>query len=78
MVHNVLHPGKVGITSGRHAILPAHVLTQAVAAPIRNVKGRVGEDEIGLEVAKLVLVEAALAVPLNLGTVMNSVWRAGG
>ena len=67
VVVDVLQPCVVGVTHGWHAELPAHVVAQAVAAPVGDIEGRVGEDVVGLEVAQFVLVEAALVVPSNVG-----------
>src|SRR5450830_665134 len=57
VVDHVLHPGEVGVTHRRRPVLPAHVVAQAVAAPVAHVERRVGEDEIGPEVLVLVGVE---------------------
>src|SRR5690606_20217704 len=56
VVVDVLQPGVVGVAHGRHAELPAHVFAQTLAAPVGDVERRVGEDEVGLEVAQFVLV----------------------
>ena len=53
----MLHPGEVGVARRRRAVLPAHVVAQAVAAPVAHVERRVGEDEVGLEVLVQVVVE---------------------
>ena len=50
VVDDVLHPGEVGVARRRHAVLPALVVAQALAAPVGDVEGRIGEDEVGLEV----------------------------
>src|SRR5450759_5136183 len=57
VVDHVLHPGEVGVAHRRRPVLPAHVVAQAVAAPVAHVERRVGEDEVGLEVLVLVGVE---------------------
>ena len=44
----VLQPGIVGITHGRNAVFPAAVIAQVLAAPIADVEGRIGKDEIEL------------------------------
>ena len=36
VVDDVLHPGEVGVADGRHAELPAHVVAQALAAPVAD------------------------------------------
>ena len=54
---NMLHPGEVGVTLGAGAVLPALVVLEAVAAPVGNVEGRVGEDVVGLQVGMTVVVE---------------------
>src|SRR5690606_5680357 len=67
VVVDVLDPRIVGVAHGRYAELPAHVFAQALAAPVGDVERRVGEDEVELEVAQLVLVEAAFVVPADVG-----------
>src|SRR5665647_1973520 len=57
VVDHVLHPGEVGVAHRRRPVLPAHVVAQALAAPVAHVERRVGEDEVGLEVLVLVGVE---------------------
>src|SRR5690606_2864393 len=46
VVVDVLQPGVVGVAHGRYAELPAHVVAQALAAPVGDVERRVGEDEV--------------------------------
>ena len=67
MVVDVLEPSVVGVAHRGHAELPAGVLTQPIATPIGDVERRIGEDEVGLEVLQLVLVEATLVVPADVG-----------
>lgn len=57
VVDDVLHPGEVGVAGGRHAVFPAFVVAQVLAAPVGDVEGRIGEDEVGLEVGVAVVVE---------------------
>src|SRR5690625_4587303 len=64
---DVLQPGVVGVAYRWHAELPARVFTQAVTAPVGNIKRRIGENIIKAQVAQLVLVEAALVVPADIG-----------
>ena len=66
VVPDVLQPGEVGVAGRRDAKAPARVLLQALAAPVGDVEGRVGEDGVGLEVGERVLVEAAFAVPADV------------
>ena len=51
------YPGVVGVTHGRHLVTgPARVVGQFVSAPpLIQVKGRVGHNEIGLEIRMLIL-----------------------
>ena len=58
VVDHVLHPGVVGVAGGRRAVLPAHVLLQLRRAPFLHVEGRIGEDEVGLQVVVQVVEEA--------------------
>ncbi|SMF63989.1 hypothetical protein SAMN06265365_12386 [Tistlia consotensis] len=57
VMHDVLHPGVVGVARWRVAIPPALVAAQPLAAPVGDVEGRVGEDEVGLQVGVAVVVE---------------------
>src|SRR5690554_7487672 len=63
----MLQPGVVGVAYGRYAELPARVFAQAVTAPVGDIKRRVGENVIEAQVAQLVLVEAALIIPADIG-----------
>src|SRR5579863_4669829 len=63
----VLDPGEVSVARRRDAKFPANILGEAVAAPIAIVKGRIREDEIGLEVLMRVVLERAFAVPGDIG-----------
>ncbi len=65
-MHDVLHPGEVGVAHGWHAVFPALVLAQAFAAPVGDVERRIGEDEVGLEVRKAVVVEGVALLDLTL------------
>ena len=57
VVHHVLDPGEVRVALGRDAVLPARVLLELVAAPVREVEGRVSEDEVELLRAVQVIEE---------------------
>ena len=46
----VLDPGVVGVADGRVAVGPAAVAAEELAGPVADVEGRVGEDEVGLEI----------------------------
>ena len=48
MVDEVLHPGEVGVTLGRNAILPAYIFV--VAVPVGVVERRVGQHVVGPKV----------------------------
>ena len=65
-MNDVLDPGEVGIARGRHSITPALVLAQTPAAPVADVEGRIGEDEVGLEVGEAVIVEGVAVLNLAL------------
>ncbi len=67
MVQNVLQPGEVRIARRRNAELPAPILAQPVAAPVRHIERRIGEHVIGAQVRQFVAVEAAVAVPTDVG-----------
>ena len=57
VVDDVLNPGVVGVAHRRRAVFPAGVFTEALAAPVGDIEGRIGEDEVGLEVLVQVAVE---------------------
>ena len=58
VVQEVLHPGEVGVARWRDAVLPPLVVSQPLAAPVRDVEGRIGEDVVGPQVGVAVVVEA--------------------
>ena len=62
----MLHPGEVGVALGRDAVLPALVVGEPLAAPVGDVEGRIGQDEVGLEVGMAVVVEAVAVGDLAL------------
>ena len=63
---DVLHPGEVGVALGWGAEAPALVVGEPLAAPVGDVEGRVGEDEVGPEVGVAVVVEAVAVGDLPL------------
>ena len=65
VVQEVLDPGVVGVSRRRGAEFPAAVLSQQFARPVGIVEGRIGDDEIGLEVVE----EGTFVVPLHLRAV---------
>ena len=50
MMVDVLEPRVVGVAYRGHPELPACVFPQPVTSPIGDVEGRIGKDEVGLEV----------------------------
>ena len=69
MIEEVLDPGVVGVARRGRAVLPPAVLAQKFAAPVGVVEGRVGDDEIRLEVLVRVVQEGAFVVPFDLRAV---------
>ena len=65
VVDEVLHPGEVGVAARRHAVLPARVVV--FAAPVGVVEGRVGEDEVGLQIGMEVAVEGVGVLFAEIG-----------
>ncbi len=65
VVDDVLYPGEVGVAGGRCAVLPALVALQALAAPVGDVEGRIGEDEVGLQIRVAVVVEGIALCDLS-------------
>lgn len=65
----VLEPGEVGIAHGGHAVLPAGVLAELVAAPVAVVERGIGEDVVRADVLVGVVEEGAFAVPFDLRAV---------
>src|SRR4051794_13386130 len=66
MVQNVLQPRKVGIAFRRDSEPPPDIISEAIPAPIRDVEGRISENEVGFEVGQFVAMKAALVVPANV------------
>ena len=66
VVDEVLDPGEVGVAGRRHAVLPALVVLEQVAAPVAVVERRVGEDVVGLEVGVAVVVEGVAVGDLGV------------
>ena len=58
VMDEVLDPGVVGVADRGHAVLPAGIVPKPVAAPIGHIEGRIGQDEVGLQVLVQVAVEA--------------------
>jgi hypothetical protein len=59
MMDNMLHPGEDGVAYGRLAELPAFIVAQAVAAPVGDVEGWVGEDEVGFEIGMAIVIKVS-------------------
>ena len=66
MVDEVLHPGEVGVAGRRHAVDPALVFLEQLAAPVAVVEGRIGEHVVGLEVGVPVVVEGVAVSNLRV------------
>ena len=66
VMDDVLHPGEVGVALGRRTVAPALVVGEPLAAPVGDVEGWVGQDEIGPEVGVAVVVEAVAVGDLAL------------
>ena len=67
VVEEVLDPGVVGVADRRDAVLPALVFAQAVAAPVADVEGRIGEDVVGPEIGVQVAVEGVGVFRAEIG-----------
>ena len=50
----VLQPGIVGVAGRRHAVFPADIIAQMLAAPVADIERRIGKDEVGLQVFMLI------------------------
>src|SRR3954470_12149399 len=64
---DMLQPGIVGVADRRRAVSPAGILAQPLAAPVRDVERRGGEDVIEAPVLQFVAVKAALVIPADIG-----------
>ena len=53
----MLHPGEVRVARRGHAVAPAHVVGEQVAAPVAHIERRIRQDGIGAQVAVQVAVE---------------------
>ena len=49
---------KLALPRGRDAVLPPLVVPKPLAAPVRDVEGRIGEDVVGLQVGMAIVAEA--------------------
>ena len=65
-MHDVLHPREVGVARRRDAIPPAPVVRQPLAAPVRDVERRIGEDEVRSQIGVPVVVEGVAVCDLAL------------
>ena len=54
-MHKVLQPGIVGVADRRQAVFPARIIAQLLTAPIADVKGLVGQDEIGFQIGVTII-----------------------
>ncbi len=50
VVDHVLDPGEVGVANGGRAELPAGIFAEVLTAPVGDVEGGIGENEVSLEV----------------------------
>ena len=57
--------GELGVAGGLVEAPPAHVVLDLGVAPVLHVEGRIGEDEVGLEVLEFVVEEGV--APLDVG-----------
>jgi hypothetical protein len=55
---------KLALPAGGRAVLPALVVLEPFAAPVGDVEGRIGKDEVGLEVGVAVVVEGVAVANL--------------
>ena len=58
VMDHMLYPGKVGISLGRNAVLPALVFGESFTTPVRNIEWRIGQDEICFQVGMAIIVES--------------------
>ena len=65
-MHDTLGGREVGVACGRHAVGPALVVLEQLAAPVAVVEGRVGQHVVGLEVRVLVVVEGVAVGDLGV------------
>lgn len=61
----MLNPSVIGVAFGREAEFPADIVGEMFLAPVGDVEGRVGENEIGSQILEFVVVEGIAA--LNAG-----------
>ena len=65
VVDEVLHPRKVGVAFGRHAVLPAHVVV--FAEPVGVVEGRVGDHIVGAQIGMQVVPKSVGVFAAKVG-----------
>ena len=61
MVHDVLHPGEVGVADRRCAELPAPVVAQSLAAPVGDVERRIEEHRVEGQTVRVYSVARTVA-----------------
>ena len=64
---HVLEPGKVGVARRGRAVLPAHIVQQLVLPPAGQVKGRICQDEVRLQLGVGVVKEGVGAELAQVG-----------
>ena len=62
----MLHPSEVGVALGRHAVLPALVVLQAISAPVRDVERWICQDVVSPHVGVTVVTEGIAVGDLPL------------
>ena len=54
---DMLQPRIVGVSNGRYSVFLPHIFTQSIAAPITDIKRRLGKNEVCFQVSQLVFVK---------------------
>lgn len=66
-MNEMLYPSVIGIVYRGDAVLPSPILTKALPSPVAHVEGRIGKDEVRLQVFMHVIVEAVGIVRAEIG-----------
>ena len=67
MVDHVLNPREVGVAFRRDAVGPPRVIQQFLPAPRMVIEGRIGENEIGLEIRVQIVCEGVRVMRAEIG-----------
>ena len=62
----MLHPGEIGVAARGHAVNPALILRQQIAAPVADVEGWIGQDIVRFQIGVQIVVEGVRGVGADI------------